>query len=402
MKIEVTMAQPVLPCAPQAEVVFLTRLSPEAAAGNRAVDVRFALDRSWSMRDPSGVGQQCKLDVLKQACAAAVDRLRLGDRAGVWAFAAQTSKPMPWRVLSRAADLAMLRKAIGGLQAQVGTAFAGAVGGAVAQPVAGDATGLVVFVTDGIPYCPDVAAERAQTLASAERAGERGLTMLVFGTGVEYDEAFLRSVAERAGGGSRYAHVQRLDELAQELLREIELGATAPASAVEVVIAPAAGVELVEVTAMLPAQHDVAVGPAGARERAGVLDARGRAYVVRARIADAAAPGARAVARVDVTWREGGAARQGGREALVELTADGSRVSAVDPVVRATLLTAAGARATVRGDLGLARTLFGSAGNATALQALDTLGTAGDEDSARALRTRVLLPSTLGTAKGDQ
>ena len=249
--------------------------------------------------------------------------------------------------------------------------------------------------------------QRARTLALAERAGELGLTLLVYGTGVSYDEAFLRQVAEHAGGGSRFAHLSDVSALGAELAREIQLGAAAQASEVEFAVVPAPGAALSEVTAMLPAQHEVVISGAGeARERAGVVDARGRAYVVRARLADASVAATRDVARVEVSWRDGAGAQREVREVLVELSGDAARVSAPDAMVRATVLSAAGARATMRGDLGLARTLFGSAGNATMLSALATLGTAaagGDEDAARSLRTRVMSPGmALGTAKGDE
>ncbi len=416
MKLELTLSQPVLPCAAEAEVVFLARLTPRggvAAPGARPVDVRFVLDRSYSMGEASGLGGLTKLEALKQACSAAIDQLVAGrDRAGVWAFAAKAAVPLVWQALARRADLAALKKAIDKLSLQGGTAFADALGGAVAAPRDGAATTLVVFLTDGVPYCPDVDAERARTLALAERAGELGLTLLVYGTGVSYDEAFLRKVAEHAGGGSRFAHLSDVSALGAELAREIQLGAAAQASEVEFAVVPAPGVSLSEVTAMLPAQHEVVIRGAGAggagdaRERAGVVDARGRAYVVRARLADARVAATRDVARVEVSWRDGGGTQREVREVLVELSADAARVSAPDALVRATVLTAAGARATMRGDLGLARTLFGSAGNATMLGALATLGTAaagGDEDAARSLRTRVMTPGmALGTAKGDE
>lgn len=415
MKLELTLSQPVLPCAAEAEVVFLARLTPGVAApGVRPVDVRFVLDRSYSMGEPSGLGGLTKLEALKQACSAAIDQLVAGrDRAGVWAFAAQAAVPLVWQALARRADLAALKKAIDKLSLQGGTAFADALGGAVAAPRDGAATTLVVFLTDGVPYCPDVDAERARTLALAERAGELGLTLLVYGTGVSYDEAFLRQVAEHAGGGSRFAHLSDVSALGAELAREIQLGAAAQASEVEFVVVAAPGASLSEVTAMLPAQHEVVIHGAGgaggagqARERAGVVDARGRAYVVRARLADASVAATRDVARVEVSWRDAGGAQREVREVLVELSGDAARVSAPDAVVRATVLTAAGARATMRGDLGLARTLFGSAGNATMLGALATLGTAaagGDEDAARSLRTRVMTPGlAMGTAKGDE
>ncbi len=412
MKLELTLSQPVLPCAAQAEVVFLARLTPGVAApGARPVDVRFVLDRSYSMGEASGLGGLTKLEALKQACSAAIGQLVAGrDRAGVWAFAAKAVVPLVWQALARRADLVALEKAIHKLSLQSGTAFADALGGAVAAPRDGAATTLVVFLTDGVPYCPDVDAERARTLALAERAGDLGLTLLVYGTGVSYDEAFLRQVAEHAGGGSRFAHLSDVSALGAELAREIQLGAAAQASEVELAVLPAPGVSLSEVTAMLPAQHDVVIRGAGsageARERAGVVDARGRAYVVRARLADASVAATRDVARVEVSWRDGAGAQREVREVLVELSGDAARVSAPDAMVRATVLSAAGARATMRGDLGLARTLFGSAGNATMLSALATLGTAaagGDEDAARSLRTRVMSPGmALGTAKGDE
>ncbi|MEI8256508.1 MAG: VWA domain-containing protein [Deltaproteobacteria bacterium] len=401
MKLTTLTSHAVLPVADPVEIAALVTLGSSGVARSTPVDLRFVLDRSGSMNEPSGVGSQSKLGALRASVADSLDLLDVGeDQVSCVAFADAMTRVLDTQVLPSDVERSRMKAAVRKLRSAGSTALADSLDHAigVASQKPGAARRAVVFTDGHVNAGTD---QKTRCLALADGAAEHGVPLAVFAVGVDYDEAFLRDLATRAGLGSYYAHLASVQDLSRALGDEIAQLRSAAESDVTVTFTPAAGVTLLEVTRFVPQQLEVVgVTRGGATDRLAALDARGQRYLLRLRLA-----GGRAAVHslfvTEVRCRHGGRDLTARDEAFVELCDDARSAASPDATVLATVVNAAGVRAATQGNLPLAKTLFTHSGNAAMVHQLTVLGSAASANTAgqagRTLRTIVASQAHLPT-----
>ena len=402
MNLEIITSHAVLPVTDPIEVTALVELKSRGAAADAPVDVRFVLDRSGSMDEPSGIGSVSKLTALMNAVCASIDLLAATDQVACLVFAGDTREVIAPSRIASDVDRSRMKRSLRAIRSGGNTAMADAFERALAVASLGaNVARRVVLFTDGQVNAS--ADEVPRCLALAERAAEQRIPLAVFAVGVSYDEAFLRAIATRAGLGSYFAHLGDTDQLRAMLGDEIAVLRTSAERDLTVTIAASAGVSLLDVVRFVPQQSDVAYAARGAEDKLAALDARGQKYLVRCRLA-ATSEGVRSLFEAKVSYSVGGRTEQATREAFVELSNDAARWLSPNGAVLATVVNAAGVRAATQGNVLLARTLFERAGNAAMVRQLTVLGSAAAADPAgaagRALRTVAATQAHLPTLGG--
>jgi hypothetical protein len=334
----------------------------------------------------------------------ALDLLAVGeDQVGCLAFDGATTEVIAPAVLASDVERTKWKRSIRAITPGTTTAMADSLErGIEAASLRTGAARRVVIFTDGQVNAG--ADEKPRCFDLAARAAERRVPLAVFAVGVDYDETFLREIANRAGLGSYYAHLSAIDDFSRSLGDEITMLRSAAETEVECAVRAAANVTVVDVLRFVPQQADVPFDVRGASDRLATLDARGQKYLVRCRLASGT-EGVHTLFTTTVRCRRGGRDEQVEREAFVELSNDASKWGSAHQTVLSTVINAAGVRAATQGNVPLARTLFGQAGNAAMVQQLTVLGSAAVTDpngaQGRTLRTVVAgqahLP-TLGSA----
>ena len=194
LKLTPSLAQPgYLPGAPQAIYAQLD-FAPHGVSGRMPIDLRVVLDNSGSMtNDAAPTGGQTKIALLKQAVGAMLDRLEPGDHLTLVSF--EDHGKLLWSgPVTGTAALQAAQKALQQLRGGGGTMISRGLTTALKAPPLPDHVGRLVLVTDGETSNDE--AECAQLAFD-----QRGVAQwLVFGIGVDYNDAFLDQLAQANGG----------------------------------------------------------------------------------------------------------------------------------------------------------------------------------------------------------
>lgn len=151
--------------------------------------------------DVSGSMSGDKIEQAKSALAQLLGTLRGGDRFRLIAFSSGVRRYADgWTTVTSASRTAAVDW-VRGLEASGGTNIAGALGEAFASAPDGEALGMVVFMTDGLPSQGESNPERLAEQAERDRGRFRVFT---FGVGHDVNTYLLDRIAVRARGASEY------------------------------------------------------------------------------------------------------------------------------------------------------------------------------------------------------
>jgi Mg-chelatase subunit ChlD len=219
--------------------------SPVAVQGRMPLDLRLVLDHSGSMGSNARQGsRQTKLELLKQAAAAMIGQLELGDRVTVVFFDDQ-AKTVYQRVIRSDKDLKDAQKAVKGIPCGGGTSVLTGLETALSDVVLPGHIGRLVLVTDGETQMgeePD-----CERIAFDQRGA---MTWLVYGIGIEYNDKFLDDLA-RANGGT-YAHLSDMQAAADTFAAEVQVMGDIALTGLVVNVEPAPGVEIARADRIVP------------------------------------------------------------------------------------------------------------------------------------------------------
>jgi Ca-activated chloride channel family protein len=210
-----------------------------AGAGRAPLRLALVLDRSGSMAG-------WKLETVKRAALAALDRLDGHDRVAVVVFDHQVDIVQPAAPVTPELK-AWLGAALAGLESGGSTALhQGWLAGcravaAATTAVAGDAALARCFLlTDGLANVGLTDPERIAAGAADVRERE-GVGTSTFGIGADYDEALLGPMA--VAGGGQFHHLRTAEDLARTFAGELgELLAAAAAPSAHLELEAGAGV----------------------------------------------------------------------------------------------------------------------------------------------------------------
>lgn len=202
-------------------------------------DLLLAVDVSGSMSAEDmviGGRRMSRMDAVRRVLADFLER-RAGDRIGLLLFgqSAHLLTPLTFDIEALRQQLDSVVVGIAGRETAIGDAIGLAVKRLRERP---ESQRVLVLLTDGVNTAGVLDPNKALELAEAEgvrihtvgvgsEGGGAGLMGLRFGGGAEIDEALLRRVAERTGGGyfrarnaaelaGIYAEIDRLEPVEQE------------------------------------------------------------------------------------------------------------------------------------------------------------------------------------------
>jgi len=282
------------PGAPQA-VYALLDLSAAAVAGRLPLDLRLVLDASGSMSsEASPGGRQTKLDLLVQAAEAMIALVEPGDHVTLVSFD-DRPKVLFDGPIRQAQDRDAARAALGKLRCGGGTMIARALQGAVQGGWLPDHVARLVLVTDGETSGDEAACER---LAFDQRGTA---AWLVYGIGVDYNDAFLDRLAQANGG--TFVHLGDMAAARDVFAAEMQVMGAVALTGLVAEIVPAPGVELTRVDRIVPHVLPVPVqDPRGLSVDLGDLDrVRGQKLLLQL-TAPALPAGTHALAQVRVGY----------------------------------------------------------------------------------------------------
>lgn len=386
MKIELTLAQKNLPVVLQAEVNFLLRLLPDSVRGNAnyPIDARFVLDHSGSMDEPAD-GGMTKMQALKQAVEQAIDVFRVGkDQIGIVIFDDNMEVIFDSAVLT---DVAKIKNIIKRIKTGDNTHLSSPLRWAIEAPVLKGALSKIIIFTDGIVNHPSENSEIRSCYALAREANKAGIPFSVFGTGVSYNEKFLKQLAELAGRGSYFEHVSQVGKVAMRLLDDFENLKSVQERDIKVVIEAAKDCVIKDAVKYVPQQADMLQNGKVMSDDFQGLDVRGQSYLLKMKIDAKEAVGDFKVAKATVSWVGISGPETQTMDVAVNFTTDPALISPVNKTVLNTALNTEAVRATILGQTQKAETLFTKTGNKEMLETLKTLSKKEDEDKKRELKT---------------
>lgn len=216
-------------------VAFEIEASGTAAEGNRpAARTVLALDVSLSMKGEP-------LDQVIRSVDRLLDALGPEDEIGIVAFSENATKVIdPIRV--DAAGKRLVRSRVGRLRAESGTNIEAGLDRS-AEMLSTTPAGMrrgVVLLSDG---APNVGAHTADALRDVVRRHRPDISFFSLGYGVDHCEDVLAAVGDAGGGG--YEFVQDPASCMRSFARALGAQGDVVASAIELVVSPAEGVELV-------------------------------------------------------------------------------------------------------------------------------------------------------------
>jgi len=305
MDVELLQSHDALPLSAALEVAVLLKLTPAVfptTAKAAALHVGMCLDVSGSMAAKSVVSGLNKLEALKASVQGALQLLEgCAATVTVSAFSdgeTQLALGEALRVGNGAAPT--LCSMVEGLGIGGGTEAVTAME-PVLEALMKDTRGArrLLLVTDGEFNTASV--KKCQKLATT--AGEHGVALWVFATGVTYNEAYLRDLVARGAPGGLFCHVTDLTTLHNTLTEEITAVTQSNTHQVKVTLQVGPQCTLMDVSRLTPTQAALPLRNGSASDGLDVLDARGQAYVARVQ-AHALPLGVHDVLHAVVTWKD--------------------------------------------------------------------------------------------------
>lgn len=195
----------------------LLSLKPKDVSGRMPLDIRFVLDRSYSMTEK--VSSKTKLQILKKAVARVIGKLEKGDRVSVISFCDSHKYEVKPTVIQSMSQKKKLQEKVMKIAAGGGTRMSKALTEAVKEPTLPDFVTRLIFFTDGMICCGNPEKDRQDCLQAAKKTSG-SLPWIILGIGTEYDDEFLSQLAEINRG--RYDHVSRISQADRIFSDDIE------------------------------------------------------------------------------------------------------------------------------------------------------------------------------------
>jgi Ca-activated chloride channel family protein len=229
----------------------LVKLIPSTEGGNKPLGLNLALvlDVSGSMHEYDGTDQK-RIERVRQAAAAAIDKLKPNDRIAIIAFAQDAKILLPSTTL---ADRAPIDRVISDIEnADVdpgGTAMDLGLQLALAEVDKNTAAGLlsqIVLLTDGETSGEQLCRQLAQ------QAAQKKIHLTVMGVGTEWNATLLKDLAKLSDGKWYYIDVNQAQETQRVFLEEFGHLASAAFTNVEIHLRPVKDVRLKRIRQVVP------------------------------------------------------------------------------------------------------------------------------------------------------
>lgn len=399
MDLELTLAQNYLPVTDEAEVTFLLRLVPTVnQAADYPLDIRFVLDRSGSMSEQAAGGLS-KIEALKESVKQSLEMLRQGkDYLCIIVYDDNMQVLVDRGVVRDINALkALVDRVMTGGSTHLSSPLRHALeAGSQKDGSQKDVLSKVIVFTDGMINHPSETSEERNCFDLARQARKMGIPLSVFGTGIDYNERFLKQMAELAGLGSYYEHVSQVGMVRLRLEDDFENLQSIQDRDVRVKIAVGNNVSILEATKYVPQQAILSTDGKTAEDKFQGLDARGQSYLVRSKVLCKKTLGSLMVGTVTVEWKSVGGLVTKSLPIEVNFTDDENLISPVNKTVLNTVLNTEAVKATLAGQYRRAATLFTKAGNQPMVEELKTLS-GKDEEAERAVRTVTVTDAHKGT-----
>ena len=205
-------------------VSFLLDIRPVSKRDRTPIDLRLVIDVSPSMNEVGIVGPQhmTKIEAARAALVKVVaEDLMPGDHLTVIAFNEGAEVIQPRTLLSRHNVERIVRR-INRLHGYGnGTHFSVAMETALNMPIKDDLPTRVVFLTDG-ESTSRTAEDHAQMQGEiAQLSRSNNIPVLICGTGVTYNDTWLKNLALRYAAGTSFKHVSDVSTLEADLRGEL-------------------------------------------------------------------------------------------------------------------------------------------------------------------------------------
>jgi Mg-chelatase subunit ChlD len=195
--------------APQT-LYCLIRIKPEQNKnlnqGKIPLDLRMVLDNSGSMERFSGANsKKTAMSLLKDACKRAVDMLEPLDRLTIYTFSNSSKSVLKPTIITGKNENNAAKKAIDKIRTEGSTHLSTSLEDVMHIQNMDQYIQRVMLFTDGEVNVPSEKTESKKCLISADKAKKLKLPFWVYGTGISYNEKFLKNLAARSGG--HFEHV---------------------------------------------------------------------------------------------------------------------------------------------------------------------------------------------------
>lgn len=210
MKLSYELSQSPVPVSSDPATIYsLIKMMPDGGIlKNRKMplDLIMVLDNSGSMSSQASKHSSLsRLSLLKDACCEAVDHLEKGDRLTIYIFSYDSKMIYRPTIIKNRKDRDAARKAINGINVEGCTHLSTSLDQLLKIKSPGNFIRRALVFTDGEVNSPNLQKEEKDCLNLAGKARKKSVPFWMFGTGITYNEQFLRSMAERSGG--RFEHI---------------------------------------------------------------------------------------------------------------------------------------------------------------------------------------------------
>jgi hypothetical protein len=389
VNVEVALSKQIILGGMKKRTVYVVlSVMPDGSAvvvGSR--ELVFDLDVSPSMNGRCKSGRSA-IDETKSAAIEAIHLMPDTDFVSVYTFSTFDDQPVATTSLSLMRANAV--QEVNMLQTNGGTRLGPALKRAVKKK--GKNIRRVILLTDGDSNNPSTDLIECQDAVSSADA----CPVWAFAIGPDYNEAQLKAIVASAKAGSFLRHVSDASEILQEFREQIAvLQGTGGVSDVVITFVTDPGFRILSAARLVPDQQDVTVTDADTKVSFahGDLDSvYGQQLVLEVEVsADTLGFGQFMIGNFLVSFNTPVGSQKEYGEVWIQITDDEALSGSINDQVMNTALTVRGTRLATMGKVDQAQTLLTAAGHAGLAKRLSTIGSTGDSNDSRALRT------TLGT-----
>ncbi len=180
----------------------------------------FVVDCSGSMNEPASHQTiMSKIEAVRTALLNIVKKMSPKDQIRVIGFSDDAFQIIPWTVIGNANLAAITSTLEAELKARSGTHFKNALCMSLETGLTGDGSPNVVFLTDG--QSSDRGNDHPFLVKYADTLRAKNISLVVYGTGPNYEQHLLQQLAVRTGNGSLMYHVLSVQDLESHLTGEL-------------------------------------------------------------------------------------------------------------------------------------------------------------------------------------